>query len=372
MPTDAGVLYHVASGTVDMHNSDSGNTLNVASGGTVAQVPGTVLTFSNPGAVSVDVIQALVFDGTLRSIASGEFATNAETALLVEQSGMLPPGEASLMLEVSEYNGENDGGAAGERGQSLVLITSVDGAIEVSRLGGDAEVVPAAGSDPVQTPLGEGIEIELGGYLLAQPGDGWSITGASGAPSTGLVLSVSPNLEPDGTPVATPVAAATETTTLTGTADACEIAPLTSDLVDSIEATPSAGSAPPERSLRDQDGGTRDPATTEGILAMLQAHTDCYLTGDYTRIHAFYSDQAIRESEVIQNLVEVEHEVAASPRITTTVEEIVLFPDGRAGAWTVIDGQPAYLTFILEDGQWKIDVWDDSGSGLLPGGTPAG
>ncbi|MBA2470407.1 MAG: hypothetical protein H0V37_13465 [Chloroflexia bacterium] len=372
LPTDAGVLYHVASGTVDILNSDSGNTVNVAAGGTVAQVPGTVLTFSNPGAVSVDVIQALVFDGPLESIVASESMDRVAIETLVTETDTLPAGEASLMLEVYEYNGENDGGASGEGGPDLALITSAMGEIETSRLGGDARVVPAVGSDGFQPPLGEGIGIEPGGYLLAKPDAGWSITGASGAPSTGLVLSVSPNLEPEGTPVATPVAAATETTTLTGTADACEIAPLTSDLVDSIVATPSAGSAPLERSLRDQDGGTTDPAAMDGVVAMLQGYADCNATGEYARIYAFYTAQAIRESEVIQDLVAIDHDAGEPARNTTTVEEIVLFPDGRAGARTVIDGQPAYLTFVLEDGQWKIDVWDDSGSGLLPGGTPAG
>ncbi len=371
LPTDAGVLYHVASGTVDMLNSDSGNTVNVVAGGTVAQLPGTVLALSNPGSRTVEVIQTLVFNGSLKGIASGESATNGQIALLVEQSGTLPAGDASLMLEVHQYNGENDGGASGEGGQSLVLITSTDGEIEVSRLGGDAKVVPSVGSDPVEPPLGEGVELQPGGFLLAQPGGGWSITGASGAPSTGLVLTISPNMEPEGMPSATPAPGAIGTVTLVGNADACDVAPLTSDLVDDIVATPSAAPLLLDRSLRGEAGGVADPTTLEAIVAMLQAYTDCNATGDYTRIYAFYSDQAIRESESVQSLVEAEHDVGEGWHVTTTVEEIVRFPDGRASARAGIDGEAAYLTFVYEDGAWKIDVWDDSVGGRVPIATPA-
>lgn len=35
-------------------------------------------------------------------------------------------------------------------------------------------------------------------------------------------------------------------------------------------------------------------------------------------------------------------------------------PDEQLIAWP--DREAAYLTFVYEDGRWKIDVWDDSGS----------
>lgn len=65
LPTGAGVLCHVASGSVDVQNSDSGNTVNVAPGGTVAQIPGTVLELSSSESGRAEVIQTLIFDGPL-------------------------------------------------------------------------------------------------------------------------------------------------------------------------------------------------------------------------------------------------------------------------------------------------------------------
>lgn len=370
LPTDAGVLYHVASGTVDMLSSDSGNTVNVAAGGTVAQIPGTVLAFSNPGLAPVNVIQTLVFDGSLRSIASGESATNGETALLVEQSGTLPAGEVSLMLEIHEYKGEDDGGASGEHGQSLVLITPAAGEILVRRDGGNAEIVTSVGEFPVTPPLGETIRIGPGGYLAAEPGAGWFVTGTRGAPSTGIVFTISPNLEPGSTPFATPATGAAESTTLIGDSSSCDITPLTNDDVARALATAVPTGSPLDRSARNGDGKAADRLTTDAIVYRLQDYADCIATGDYARIYAFYSNQAIVESDVIRDLVRSQHDVGQGSSTLVSFGDLRLFPDGRAGARTVIDGQPAYLTFVLEDGQWKIDVWDDSGS--EPGSTPAG
>ncbi len=373
LPTDAGVLYHVATGAVAMVNSDSGNTQDVSAGGTVAQIPGTVLALSNPGSSPVAVIQTLAFTGSLRELASGEAATNGETALLVEQGGTIPPGEVTLMLEVSRFNGGNDGGGASQGGQSLALLTSADGKIQVSRIGGDAEVFPAGGDGSYRPSLGEYVRIGVGDSLLVQPGGGWDITGASGAPSLGLVLTVSPaspNLQP-ASPAASPEATVTGSYELVGEAAACDIDPLTIDLVDNIVTTPSIAPTLGERSLRGAADGASDPASTDEIVALLQAYADCSTTGDYTRIYAFYSDQAIRESESIQEMVESTHDFGEAPRVIATVEDIMRFPDGRAGARTVIDGEAAYLTFVMQDGQWKIDAWDDSDSRYPPEATPA-
>jgi hypothetical protein len=83
--------------------------------------------------------------------------------------------------------------------------------------------------------------------------------------------------------------------------------------------------------------------------------------GNYPQMYAFYSDPAMPESKTIRDLVGREWQVGEGPA-RTGVEDIFLFDDGHAGARTVIDGEPAYLTFVKQNGEWKIDVWDDSGS----------
>lgn len=78
-------------------------------------------------------------------------------------------------------------------------------------------------------------------------------------------------------------------------------------------------------------------------------------------MYAYYSDQAIRDSEAIRDLVEHQWQVGEGPG-RVSVEDIEFFDDGRAGARSMINGEAAYLAFVKQNGEWKIDVWDDSGS----------
>jgi hypothetical protein len=359
LPSNAGVIYHVASGTVSVHDKNTGSTMQVAAGGTVAQLPGTVLSFTNLDSVPVELYQSIVSDASQGFTSSEELRIRVAIETVVETTETLPSGDVSVMMEVFDFNGTNDGGLSGD-GPSLVLVTSMDGDISVRRDGGDAELVTGIGEPPVKPDLGEGNQIGPGGYLVAQPDAGWGVTGGTGAPATGLVLSISPTTGPWTRPLATPMSTPITTDQMIGQAGACDMEPLTVEQVNNLAATPSATTSPLERSLRHDQSGVSDPATTDDITALLQAYTDCNASGDYPTIYAFYSDQAIRESEVIQDLVESEHNVGEDPYFTTTVEDIELFEDGRAGARTVIGHQAAYLTFVFEDGRWKIDVWDDS------------
>jgi len=42
-----------------------------------------------------------------------------------------------------------------------------------------------------------------------------------------------------------------------------------------------------------------------------------------------------------------------------SVEDIVLLPDDRAGARVVMNNQTAYLTFVVQDGEGKVGIWDN-------------
>jgi len=369
LPTGSGVIFHVASGTVTVTNLASGISAPVEPGGTFAQLPGTVLTFINPGPEPVELIQTLVSRANDETVYARESLDGVTVEWLVRETERLSPGDVSLMLEAHAYNGENDGASAGQ-GPSLVLITSSAGEISARRDGGEAEVVTGTGEGAVTPPLGEEVRIGPGGYLLAQPGAGWFVTGASGAPSTAIVFSVSPDIEQGARPIATPAPGDIGTVTLIGDASSCDITPLTVDGVTDLLATPSTSGSPLDRSLREADGNVADRLTVDAIVHRMQEYADCIGTGDYARIYAFYSDQAIRESDVIQDLVRSGHDVGHGPGLVN-VEGIKVFPDGRAGARVVIDGEAAYLTFVMENGNWQIDVWDDSDSRRPPDATPA-
>jgi hypothetical protein len=266
------------------------------------------------------------------------------------------------MLEAHTYNGTNDGGSGGSGSPSMVLMTAIDGAIEARRDGGGAIVVSAPGREPNQPALGEGVAIAPGGYMLVQPQGAWAITGGTGEPSTGLVLTVSPMVDATAgsTPEATPEAGPGDTITLRGDPNACDVTSVTGSDVDNLMATPAVNDDPLARSARDRSDGVEDAETTSAIVDMLRGYVNCTAAGDYSRSAAFYSDQAIRDSETLQDLVRSGHDVGEREGVMATIEDVVIFPDGHAGARAVIDGEAAYLTFVFEDGRWVIDVWDDS------------
>jgi len=101
---------------------------------------------------------------------------------------------------------------------------------------------------------------------------------------------------------------------------------------------------------------------------MPTAYTDCAATGDFTRIAPFFSDDALREQPAIRERI-AQNMGTRTDRLAATVEDIVTFPDSRAGARFVLGGEYTYLTLVKQDGVWKLDVWDDRPS--FPEATPA-
>jgi hypothetical protein len=49
------------------------------------------------------------------------------------------------------------------------------------------------------------------------------------------------------------------------------------------------------------------------------------------------------------------------------LSEVRVFPDGRAGAIVIFDGELVYLTFVRAGDRWLIDAWDEGD----PVATPA-
>ncbi len=120
----------------------------------------------------------------------------------------------------------------------------------------------------------------------------------------------------------------------------------------------------------DAAGKPADQHTLNAVNHRLQEYADCVAAQDNPRIYAFYSDEAIRESEVIQDPFRFGRNDGPGTSVHVSFEDLRLFPDVRAGARSVIDGEAAYLTFVYEDRMWKIDVWDDSNGRRVPLATP--
>lgn len=275
----------------------------------------------------------------------------------------------SCMLAPKAYTG-NGGRTENGNQQGLTIVIAAAGEINVSRVGGNVDVMQSNDSTPVAAALGEDITIGKGGYMIPEAGSAWALEGNGSAPSVGIWFSIDTKSD-DATPQsneATP-SASEHTIVLKGKPVNCAITPLTSDDINRVMSTPVAITNPLERSLKNQEGGYADDATTDAITQLLQGYVDCSASGNYSQMYAYYSDQAIRDSETIRNLVERRWQVGDGPG-RASVEDIILFDDGHAGARTVIDGEAAYLTFVKQNGEWKIDVWDDSGSGTDATATP--
>lgn len=388
MPADAGVSYAVIDGSVDL-SMDSGKSTTLESGAVVGQEPGTTLAFTNTGTEPARLIKSVVSASEDVTNWPGEQSTDTTKQIVATARETLLPGPVAIMLQQQAYDGDGGVRQANLGSSEVTLAIAAEGTINVSRIGGDVQIVAAsAGESPMSQdagtpavlqgddsatpgtedalpPVGENMPISAGdGYLLAHPNSGWSMSGHGTEPSIGIALTVSPRDVGKATPATASESPVMEgqTITLRGDAAACSMKPLTAERVRQLMATPTAGIAGPvERSLKNQSGGTADDATTDEITALLQAYVDCTATGDYTRIYAFYSDQDLRENETASDLVERDWRVNERP-VQASVEDIVLFPDGRAGARAVIDGEATYLTFVQEDGVWKIDVWDDTGA----------
>ena len=366
LPADVGVAYGVVDGTASLASSQHTESTFAHTGATVMQTPGTVLTFRTSGSKAVRLIQAIA--GTEaeveRLLAQPlESGVTAEGTRVVRQH--LDGPEATVGLRV-----ETHAGGGGQQGRNTIaIIMPFAETLDASRTQGEARIERANGKADTNLPLGEPTTLMPGDAFIAAPGGGWYVSTDTMAAIYAVVTVTGTS---DGgaysTPIAAPVDLAREGVVITGDPARCDSAPLTLAEYDTIAATPL--SVPPliERSARTQAGMPADTATGAEVLAMLTSYTDCAATGDFTRIAPFFSDDALREQPAIRDRI-AQNVGTRTDRLSATVEDIVTFPDGRAGARVVVGGEYAYLTLVKRDGVWKLDVWDDRPS--VPDATPA-
>ncbi|MGI8482712.1 MAG: hypothetical protein ACR2OU_00430, partial [Thermomicrobiales bacterium] len=144
----------------------------------------------------------------------------------------------------------------------------------------------------------------------------------------------------------------------------CHIAPLTTDDLRRLEATTIVDQSTADRSVLHSPGGTvPDEATATGVLNMLQNYVECAWSSKPGAGYTFFSDEALRDHapEFITDL-ETSTLIDAQGIMPATVSDIRVFDDGRVGLRFAVHGKNAYLTLVQQNGEWKIDVWDDSGS----------
>jgi hypothetical protein len=162
----------------------------------------------------------------------------------------------------------------------------------------------------------------------------------------------------------------------------CTIEPRTIEEFESILADPYAKGTP-QAGMRDQasTGVPADQATIDGVTDTVRQIVACNALGTHLEMYSLYSENMLRFHAAagtmtfsdISGLDQLETPESVSPVSGfIALENVVIFPDGRAGAMVNANGELAYLTFVYEDGRWLIDFWDDqlSGPESVPESTP--
>lgn len=162
----------------------------------------------------------------------------------------------------------------------------------------------------------------------------------------------------------------------------CQVDPRPADdLRRLVEGTENAELDP---GLRDDasTGEATDATTAAEITATVREALACARFGTPLQIYALFTENALLAGAIANGLTleEIDELEQATPDdyppdfvATIAIDEISIFPDGRAGAWIFAGGELAYLTFIQdpETGRWLIDAWDDRERTESAPATPA-
>ncbi|MGC4189634.1 MAG: hypothetical protein QM589_00185 [Thermomicrobiales bacterium] len=361
MPSDAYVGYAVSSGTGELAASNHAQTMVVQTSVTVMQEQGGTLTFTADGASPLTILQVIAgADQAVTQASKTPPPSGISVVSLASNSSEATGGRGSLSIRLAI----GTGGEGMTRASNLSFVLPLVGSVGVERQGGEAYVQRKDGTTETDLPLGDATMLEPGDVYIGEPNSGWYVSQDSGGWTVAVVnVSFGSKYDHADVPATPGVQSEGAATVITGNPDACKVTPITLADVNALAATPFAGPSFGERSLRNATGTSADEATRSEAIAMLTGFVDCSSTGVFAQSATYFSDQALREQAQfddsrIRDRIGNSQEEGVYPK-AATVEDIVVFPDGRVGVRIVLESEAAYLTLVKQDGEWKIDVWDD-------------
>lgn len=314
--------------------------------------------------ITADGNEPVTFLLALVSQDSIEMIESLDTSVTIAGGGevLLPLGSHSLRFSLDASAGIEVNPSAQET--ALTLISA-----------GEAELTPlteitlhtGAGAKTL-APFTGPITLSPGDWFITEPGDGYRLA-RSDAASQIARITLSPIVSPErGTPVsATPLSESSE-----AQAEAeCTIAPRSLDDYEQILATPYSEGDPAVNHRGDTDSAPADPATIAGVTESMRQLLACNRLETLYQHYSLYSIAAIRYQASLGNLNLESLEESSLLSMTPVseqgplpdqlvIDQVSIFPDGRAGAWVSANAEIAYVTFVYEGGQWLIDFWDDS------------
>ncbi len=148
----------------------------------------------------------------------------------------------------------------------------------------------------------------------------------------------------------------------------CHIEPMTPDDLRRLDSTPTPRNPSEDRSVLNEPGGSPpDEATATGVLDMLKSYVECAWSSKPGAGYTFFSDEALRDhATVFITDLQTSRLIDAQGIMPATVSDIRVFDDGRDGVRFAVHGEDAYLTLVQQNGEWKIDVWDDTSVSATP------
>ncbi|HET8522030.1 MAG TPA: hypothetical protein VFL82_02280, partial [Thermomicrobiales bacterium] len=382
-----GVMHlRVITGTIGLTTDDGEKMLSVNER---ADASGrTHVTIRNTSAQPADVLLGLAYsEGTSTPGITRENRTGVMTITpLGTAVTHLPAGSATVSLAPVQPPSEIGASSSISIHDGASLIAVTQGTIILTRMAGEVEIwhgvptndatVAPAGATP---SFGKPTELHADDAVFVHPYGGYRLELAADttnpAPqlfaltvtSTAQSLAATPTAH-DATP------APAEAFTVAGDTP-CTVAPRTMEDLTAI-LSPEHATGTPDPGLRDHqaNGTPADPDTVAGVRQTVTDLAACQSNGSGWQTYALYSANAIRLMAEANNLtaedLATEADNAPAPNttgtstagqhgITVAIDDILTFPNGRAGAMVNFDGELAYLTFVHQGDRWLIDAWDD-------------
>jgi hypothetical protein len=164
----------------------------------------------------------------------------------------------------------------------------------------------------------------------------------------------------------------------------CTVEPRSAESLAALFATPAAATPAAEPTplavpFAAPDGEAADPATAAELIALVRQEWACLNANDWPRAFALFSDDLIRrfflpEDVEAMNVPPTEALPEQEQTAIFAVLDVEILPDGRAGAYVVVDtfGDPLpvefnYYLFVETADGWLLDdfIWYDEVGQLL-------
>lgn len=401
---DGVLAIHGVAGTVHVSGVAGGDVHSVAAGEfSIAERSGLV-EIRNTDAHPATFIEGIVAAGEVNpdSWAGGTGGGSTEESLGTAFAA-LPPGPVTVSLFPEGVAAGDGVSTSSFPGNGFRLIGTLSGTFDLVRLAGEVTVQSqVTGTEPRtdEPALGAPVDVGVGDAVVAQPRSGYSVAADERDAVQLITLAISSDAPLD---TASPGPRGGEAMTVAA-AD-CQAEPRDIQTLYAIlnstetDATPGAGRRDAVQSAIlggtgpdvTPNAGPQDDApfatpadaqTTEEVTATVRESLACVRFGTPLQGYELFTDAALRVAFAANGYTTGDIDAMAGQPAPPdaengqppvfAIDDVVVFPDGRAGAIVNANGEIVSLTFVQDpvSGRWLIDAWDEREPGTATPPTP--